>query len=88
MSANSKDEHIKDVSPIIFEIIGDDSVIVNGVQTTIKGSWEEAMKHINPYVNNYYKIANKSDYLKQTLDIKDYMAIVAKTSDVKVVFVK
>jgi hypothetical protein len=87
MSAHSKDKNIKDISPIIFKIVGNDSVIVNGVQTTIKGSWGEAMKHINPSKNNYYKITNKSDYLKQASDIKEYMATVAKTSDVKVKYV-
>jgi hypothetical protein len=88
MSANSKGEAATDVNPITFKIVGNDSVIVNGIETTIKGSWSEAMKHINPHKNNYYKIANKNNYLKQASDIKEYMATVAKTSDVKVVFVK
>jgi hypothetical protein len=84
MSALSSNEEVKDVSPIIFKIAGDDMVIVNGVKTTIKGSWREAMKYINPNENNPYKITNNTNYLKQASAIEEYMAIVAKTSGVKV----
>jgi hypothetical protein len=88
ISANSKDNNKIDSAPIIFQIIGDNSVIVNGVETTIKGSWQEAMNHVSPDKNNYYKIDNKNIYIQQTSDIKEYMATVTKTSGVDVEFVK
>ncbi|MEW6993432.1 hypothetical protein AADZ84_04070 [Colwelliaceae bacterium MEBiC 14330] len=84
MSVHSKTDLVVEKSPIIFQLVGNDSVIVNGVKTTIKGSWREAMKYINPHENNTYKITNINDYLKQASDIEEYMAIVAKTSGVKV----
>lgn len=86
--ANSKDDNTNVVSPIIFEIISKDSVTVNGVKTTLKGSWQEAMKHINPDINNYYKITNKSNLLEPASSINEYMDIVAKVSGVKVELVK
>jgi hypothetical protein len=38
-TANSEDENSSVIKPIIFEVIGQNVVLVNGINTTLKGSW-------------------------------------------------
>ncbi len=87
-TANSEDQNISVIKPIIFEVIGQNVVLVNGVNTTLKGSWQEAMNHISPNKNNHYKIINKSSLLKQTSLIKEYMATVKKTTGIEITYIE
>ncbi len=88
LSAYSHNEQLNDINPIIFNIVGNDAVVVNGVKTSIRGSWSEAVYHINPDENNYYKITNVNNFSKQASDIQEYMTTVAKISGIKVELVK
>lgn len=70
--------------PIIFQIIDEKYVEVNGEKVTIKKSWMEANKYIDPYKVNVYKVEGASDYPSQTDLIIRNMSIVAKTAGVEI----
>lgn len=88
VSANSKDDKATDENIIVFDILDESSVSINGVNTKLKRSWQEAMDHIIPDRNNYYQIINKNKYSTQASSIKKNMDIVAKISGVKIKLIK
>lgn len=70
--------------PIVFEIVSEDVVEVNGVKASVKKSWVEANKYIDPDEINLYKIKNASEYAQQADVIVRNMNIVAEGAGVEI----
>lgn len=70
--------------PIVFEIVSEDIVEVNGVKASVKKSWVEANKYINPDKINFYEIKNSSEYAQQADVIIRNMNIVAEGAGVEI----
>ncbi|WP_370981078.1 hypothetical protein [Agaribacterium sp. ZY112] len=73
---------------ILFKIIDENHVEVNGENTKAGKSWVEANKYIDPYKINTYRIINAQDYPDNAKVIVRSMAIVANTAGVDVEQVK
>lgn len=72
------------IEPIIFEIVGEDKVMVNGTAVSIKESWQVANEYIEGHTTNIYRVENGEKFPEQAARITANMKRVANITGVKI----
>ena len=72
------------IEPIVFEVVGEDKVMVNGTAVSIKESWQVANEYIEGHTTNIYRVENGEKFPEQAARITANMKRVANITGVKI----